>query len=422
MVAFRKRVPGGSFTPPARPSIYGAMARQPQSQSQAPTQPQSTASPPEAATGGPALHESGGILTIDLGAIVANYKMLHARVTPGECAAVVKGDAYGCGIDQVTTALTRAGCQTFFVAHLSEARRGRAIAREAVIYVLNGFSAAGGQGFVDTYARPVINSLVELAEWDHFVAATGFTGSAALPVDTGMNRLGLSIEEAAAIASHIRSENHRITLLMSHLACADRPDHPLNDQQIRQFREIRSLFRGISSSLANSSGIFLDASTYCDVVRPGIALYGGNPTPGKPNPMKPVIELKAHILQVRNLAKGASVGYGATWTAKRDSRIAVIAAGYADGVSRAAATTDANAVAPREVIVAGKRCRVAGRISMDLMAVDVTDLPVSAVRRDLMATLIGEGLTLDEVATQAGTISYEVLTNLGRRFHRVWKV
>jgi alanine racemase len=389
------------------------MARQPQVQHTSP--------PPEPATttGGPALQESGGILTIDLGAIVANYKMLHARVTPGECAAVVKGDAYGCGIDQVTTALTRAGCQTFFVAHLAEARRVRAIAREAVIYVLNGFSSAAGQGFVDTYARPVINSLVELAEWDHFVAATGFAGSAALHVDTGMNRLGLTIEEAAAIAAHIRSESHHIALLMSHLSCADRPDHPLNDQQIRQFREIRSLFRGISSSLANSSGIFLDASTYCDMVRPGIALYGGNPMPGKPNPMKPVIELKAHILQVRNLAKGAAVGYGATWTAKRDSRIAVIAAGYADGVSRAAAITEG--AKPREVLVAGKRCRMVGRISMDLTALDVTDLPVCAVRRDQMVTLVGEGLSLDEVAAQAGTISYEVLTSLGHRFHRVWK-
>ena len=179
----------------------------------------------------------------------------------------------------------------------------------------------------------MINSLVELAEWDHFVSASGLAGGAALHVDTGMNRLGLSIEEAAAIAAHIRSESHGITLLMSHLACADRPEHPLNDQQIRQFREIRSLFRGIASSLANSSGIFLDASTYCDLVRPGIALYGGNPTPGKPNPMRPVIDLKAHVLQVRDVAKGATVGYGATWTAKRDSRIAVIAAGYADGIA-----------------------------------------------------------------------------------------
>jgi len=389
------------------------MARQPQAQHSAP--------PPEpaSATGGPAPQEASGTLTIDLGAIAANYKMLRARVIPSECAAVVKGDAYGCGIDQVTAALTRAGCQTFFVAHLSEARRVRAIAREAAIYVLNGFSAAAGQAFVEAQARPVINSLVELAEWDHFVSTSGFAGGAALHVDTGMNRLGLSIEEAAAIASHIRSENHRITLLMSHLACADRPEHPLNDQQIRQFREIRSLFRGIGSSLANSSGIFLDASTYCDMVRPGIALYGGNPTPGKPNPMRPVIDLKTHVLQVRDVAKGATVGYGATWTARRDSRIAVIAAGYADGVARAAAITEGTA--PREVLVAGRRCRIVGRISMDLIALDVTDLPAIAVRRGHMVTLIGEGLSLDDVAAQAGTISYEVLTNLGHRFHRVWK-
>jgi alanine racemase len=389
------------------------MARAPQAQ-------QSSLPPePTATTGGPAAQEAGGILTIDLGALAANYKMLRARVSPGECAAVVKGDAYGCGIDEVTTALTRAGCQTFFVAHLSEARRVRAIAREAVIYVLNGFSSAAGPGFVETYARPVINSLVELAEWDHFVSGSGFTGSAALHVDTGMNRLGLTIEDAAAIAAHIRSESHHITLLMSHLACADRPEHPLNDQQIRQFRELRSLFRGIGSSLANSSGIFLDASTYCDVVRPGIALYGGNPNVAKPNPMRPVVDVKSHILQVRNIAKGAAVGYGSTWTAKRDSRIAVIAAGYADGVPRAAAITEG--AKPREVLVAGTRCRMVGRISMDLLALDVTDLPVSAVRRDQMVTLIGDGLPLDEVAAQAGTISYELLTNLGHRFHRVWK-
>jgi alanine racemase len=389
------------------------MARQPQAQHSAP--------PPKPAstTRGAAPQEAAGTLTIDLGAIAANYKTLRARVIPSECAAVVKGDAYGCGIDQVTAALTGAGCETFFVAQLSEARRVRAVAPKAVIYVLNGFSYTAGQAFIETDARPVINSLVELAEWDHFVSTSGFSGGTALHVDTGMNRLGLSIEEAAAIASHIRSESHRITVLMSHLACADRPEHPLNDKQIRQFREIRSLFRGIGSSLANSSGIFLDASTYCDLVRPGIALYGGNPTPGKPNPMRPVIDLKTHVLQVRDVAKGATVGYGATWTAKRDSRIAVIAAGYADGIARAAAITEG--AAPREVLVAGKRCRMVGRVSMDLLALDVTDLPANAVRRDQAVTLIGEGLSVDEVATQAGTISYEVLTSLGRRFQRVWK-
>jgi alanine racemase len=390
------------------------MARQPL--------PQPPAEPPEPATttGGPPEREACGILTIDLDAIRHNYRMLAARVVPGECAAVVKGDAYGCGIEQVVATLTRAGCRTFFVAHLAEARRVRALAPEAVIYVLNGFSSAAGPAFVESYARPVISSSVELAEWDHFISQTGWTGGAAMHVDTGMNRLGLTVEEAVAVAGRIQMENHGIALLMSHLACADTPDHPLNDQQIRQFRELRSLFRGISSSLANSPGIFLDASTYCDLVRPGVALYGGNPRPGRPNPMRPVVELKARILQVRHLQPKQSVGYGATWTAKDDARIAVIAAGYADGVPRGPAATATSP--PREVIVHGKRCRMVGRVSMDLLAVDVSHIPEGAVRRDDYATLIGPGLTLDEMAAQAGTISYEILTNLGRRFHRIWKV
>ena len=285
--------------------------------------------------------------------------------------------------------------------------------------MLNGFSAAAGQGFVETQARPVINSLVELAEWDHFVSATGFAGGAALHVDTGMNRLGLTIEEAAAIASHIRSESHRITLLMSHLACADRPEHPLNDQQIRQFREIRSLFRGIASSLANSSGIFLDASTYCDLVRPGIALYGGNPDAGQ-----------TQSDAAGDRAQGAyspgaqsAEGRGRRLRRDLDRQARQPDRRRRRGLRRRhrARRGDHRRRKPREVLVAGKRCRIVGRISMDLMALDVTDLPVSAVRRDQMVTLIGEGLSLDEVAAQAGTISYEVLTNLGRRFHRVWK-
>jgi alanine racemase len=390
------------------------MARQPLPQPAAP------APEPVTTTGGPPANEAGGVLTIDLEAIRANYRMLAAKVLPGECAAVVKGDAYGCGLEQVVGALIPANCRTFFVAHLSEARRVRALTSEATIYVLNGFFSAAGSAFVACQARPVINSSVELAEWDHFVTSTGWTGGAALHVDTGINRLGLTVEEAAAVAGRIQTANHGIALLMSHLACAEVPQHPLNDQQIRQFREVRSLFRGIPSSLANSPGIFLDRSTYCDLVRPGLALYGGNPTPGQSNPMKPVVELKARILQVRQVPARATVGYGATWTARRDSRVAVVAAGYADGILRGPAATEASP--PREVLVAGKRCRMVGRVSMDLLTVDVTDLPEAQVRRDDLVTLIGAGLTLDQVAAQAGTIPYEILTNLSRRYHRIWKV
>lgn len=233
-----------------------------------------------------------------------------------------------------------------------------------------------------------------------------------------MNRLGMTIEEAAAIAGRVQSERHGLALVMSHMPCAEQTNNPFNDHQIRQFRDVRAMFRGVASSLANSAAIFLDDSTYCDVARPGIALYGGNPTPGRRNPMRPAIELKCRILQVRHVAKGATVGYGATWAAKRPSRVAVVAAGYADGVLRAAEVTERGG---REVVIGGKRCKVIGRVSMDLMTVDVTDFSEGAVRRDHMATLIGDGLELDEVATQCGTIGYELLTRLGRRFHRVWK-
>jgi alanine racemase len=206
---------------------------------------------------------------------------------------------------------------------------------------------------------------------------------------------------------------------MSHLACAETPDHPLNDKQIRLFREIRILYRGVSSSLANSSGIFLGGTLYCDLVRPGVALYGANPTPGKPNPMRPVAELKGRIIQVRHINKGDTVGYGATFAAARPSRIAVLAVGYADGFLRSAAASKGKAAC--EVVVAGKRCPVAGRVSMDITAVDVTDLAEGAARRGDFATLIGEGMSVDELAAGMGTVGYEVLTHLGRRYHRVYK-
>ena len=233
------------------------MARQP-------TVQQAPAPPPEpvTTTGGPAAVEAGGILTIDLGALHANYRALAGRVLPGDCAAVVKGDAYGCGLDQVSETLARAGCRTFFVANLDEARRVRAKTREAVIYVLNGFSSASSQAFVDLAARPVISSSVELAEWDNFVAATQWTGGAALHVDTGMNRLGLTIEEAAAVAGRIQLANHGVALLMSHLACADDPGHPLTARQIDRFGQVRGLFPGVPGSLANSAGCPLPAARH----------------------------------------------------------------------------------------------------------------------------------------------------------------
>jgi alanine racemase len=363
--------------------------------------------------------EAGGLLTIDLAAIAANWQMLASATVPVECAAVVKGDGYGCGLEPVTRALSRAGCRTFFVADVAEGRQVRAIAPDAVIYVLNGLMPGSAPAFANHYLQPVINSTVELAEWDAFVAINNWRGGAALHVDTGMNRLGITLDEAVAIAPRLQSENHGFTLLMSHLACAETPDHPMNERQIRLFREIRILYRGLASSLANSSGIFLGGTVYCDLVRPGVALYGVNPTPGSENPMHPVVELQGRIIQVRTIAKGETVGYGATFTAGRASRIAIVAVGYADGFLRSAAAARGKAAA--EVVVGGRRCPVAGRVSMDLLAVDVTDLPEGAARRGSLATLIGEGVSVDDLAAGMGTIGYEVLTNLGRRYHHTYR-
>jgi alanine racemase len=206
---------------------------------------------------------------------------------------------------------------------------------------------------------------------------------------------------------------------MSHLACSETPEHPLNDRQIRLFREVRLLYRGIPSSLANSSGIFLGNAAHCDVVRPGVALYGVNPTPGRSNPMRAAIRLEARIVHVRTVAKGETVGYGASWTARHAARIAVVAVGYADGYLRAASASDHAPGA--DAIVAGKRCPIAGRISMDLLAIDVTALPDKAARRGDLVTLIGDEITVDDLASAAGTIGYEVLTSLGRRYHRVYR-
>ena len=373
----------------------------------------------EPVTAGPAAAEAGGVLTIDLAAIEANWRALGRRAMPAECAAVVKADGYGLGLEPVAKRLAKAGCKSFFVADLGEARRLRAALPDQAIYVLDGLLPNTAAVFAEINARPVIGSLVELAEWDAFCSAQKWTGGAALHVDTGMNRLGISANDAAALAPRIRAENHGITLLMSHLACADQPDNPLNQKQMALFREVRLLYRGIPSSIAASSGIFLGNPAHCDMVRPGAALYGVNPTPGKANPMQPVVELKAHVLTVRNVGKGETVGYGGVWTARHASRLAILAAGYADGYLRSASATDE---APgSDVMIAGKRCPVVGRISMDLMAVDISALPDKAVRRGDLVTLIGDDVTLDDVGNKAGTIGYEILTSLGRRYHRVYR-
>jgi alanine racemase len=362
--------------------------------------------------------EATGILAIDLDAIVANWRLLERKAVPAECAAVVKADGYGCGLIPVTRALAAAGCKTFFVATIEEARRARAVAPEARIYVLDGFFAGCGPAFAAINASPVIGDLAELAEWDSFRRVSGWNGGAALHVDTGMNRLGLPVGEAMALGPRAREPNHGISLVMSHFACAETPQHPLNSRQIAAFREIAFAFPGVPASLANSSGIFLGANSVHDLVRPGAALFGVNPTPDAENPMRPVVDLKARVAQIRTVARGETVGYGATWTARRPTRLAIVAAGYADGYFRAAGGVDG--VRSAEAVVAGVRCPIAGRISMDLIAIDITDAPHGALHRGGFVTMIGGGVSVDELALHFGTIGYEVLTSLGHRYLRVY--
>src|SRR5258707_12308328 len=361
-----------------------------------------------------ALATATGILTVDLDAIVANWRKLEKTAVPAECAGVIKADAYGCGVASVARALAGAGCKTFFVATLDEARAARAAIPSAAIYVLSGFFQNSGDAFAKIDARPVIGDLHELAEWDVFCRRSGWAGGAAIHIDTGMNRLGFTVADALGIIPRINSGDHGITLVMSHLACAESPHHSLNGKQLATFREIASLFSGVPASLSNSSGVYLGAPFQFDLVRPGAALHGVNPTPEADNRMHPVVELKARIAQIRNVEKGETVGSGGTWTARRPTKLAIVSVGYADGYFRAGSSNDGTRGA--DVVVAGKRCPVAGRISMDLMAIDITDLAHNAARRGHLVTLIGEGITVDELAHHFGTIGYEVFTSLDPRY------
>ena len=361
--------------------------------------------------------ERGGILTIDLAAIVGNWRELGRRAAPAQCAAVVKADGYGCGIEPVTAALAKAGCTTFFVATLAEARQARAAAPQAAIYVLAMLPRTLAS-FAEGNFRPVIGSVEELAEWGAF-RSQGWHGAAALHVDTGMNRLGLSAEDIAQLDVRALARRAGLDLLMSHFACSEEPSHPLNARQMADFRELCDLFPGVPGSLANSSGIFLGPDAHHDLVRPGVALYGANPTPGHLNLMRAAVRLEGCVVQVRDVEVGDTVGYGATWTARRPTRLAVVAIGYADGFLRAASASDGKPGA--EAIVAGRPCPLAGRVSMDLLAVDVTDLPEDKPRRGDTVALLDDTIGVDDLASHAGTIAYEVLTSLGRRYRRVYE-
>jgi alanine racemase len=374
----------------------------------------STGSIPESA--------AGGILHIDLDALASNWRTLRDHAGAAETAAVVKANAYGSGIEKAVPALFRAGCRTFFVAHLSEAIRARAVAPDATIYVLNGLFARTCPTYAQFDLRPVLGSFEEIEEWAGFCRAEG-QRKAAIHVDTGMNRLGLTVPQGLTLKDRAELKDFDTALLMSHFVSAEESDNLLNAQQIEAFEAVRSSLPGIPASLPNSSGIFLRDKPGYDLVRPGYALYGGNPTPSRDNPMRPVVGLEGRIVQLRWVEAEHTVGYNGRWLALEKRRIATISVGYADGYPRSSSARGKSGeeLLAGMALVAGQTCPFAGNVSMDLITVDVTDVPEGQLKRGDTVTLIGGELTIDEVGRRAGTIGYEILTNLGARYARAYR-
>jgi alanine racemase len=334
---------------------------------------------------------------------------------PAECAAVVKADAYGLGMAEVAPALARAGCKTFFVATLGEAKELRALLPDAIIYVFGGLLKDTAHIYREFGLRPVLNSAVEIEEWAAFCEAAHAKLPAAIHIDSGMNRLGLSAAEVGSLAMGLLGA-FELTLVMSHLACADEPEHGKNEAQRKTFDALRAKLPKAPASLANSAGILLGSRYHYDLVRPGIALYGGRARRTAPNRFAPVVELAGRILQVRDVAAGETVGYGATRALNRPSRVAVVSVGYADGFFRSLSVADGKRGV--QVYLGAHPAPLLGRVSMDLVTVDVTDVPAELARRGAWVELIGAHLPAHELAGHAGTIDYEVLTNLGARATR----
>lgn len=363
---------------------------------------------------------AGGRLAIDLAALAANYAHLAALAAPAEAAVTIKADAYGLGMAQCAPALWRAGVRRFFVATAAEGVALRAILPDAMIHVLHGVTPENARHFVRHRLIPMLGAPEMIALW----RAEGDGAPCGLHVDTGMNRLGLTLGEAARLAAEGLAGLDAV-LLMTHFACADDPAHPKNTSQIDSFNAAKALFPNMKTSLQNSAGVFLGARAQSDVVRLGIALYGGEAVNDVPNPMRPVVTAEARIMMVRQAKAGETISYGATETLQRDTRIAVCSVGYADGFHRAGSGAG---VALRQTgrpggrgFIAGRSVPILGRVTMDQTMFDVTDLPDGAAKAGGFIELFGPNIALDNAARAAGTIGYELLTGLGRRYHRTYR-
>jgi alanine racemase len=360
-----------------------------------------------------------GAIFVDLAQLRANWQALARHVAPAECAAVVKADAYGVGAERVIPTLYSAGCRTFFVATLEEAAQARELASSARIFVLDGLLPGAARDMARIDVTPVLTNLEDAHTWGALAHNGTRAPAAALHVDTGLHRLGMSAKEVRELARDTALiERLDIALVMSHLACADEAAHPMNREQLDIFHRLRAGLPSARASLAASDGLMLGSDFHLDLVRPGYALYGGQATPGRTTPVNAIVRVKARILQVHDVAVGGRIGYSASYRAQSPRRIATIAAGYADGVFRHASAT--NESPGGAVAFRGKRAPIVGRVSMDLITVDVTDIDDPAPQRGDLVDLIGPDLPIEAVGRAAGSIGYEVLTRLGSRFHRVY--
>ena len=350
-------------------------------------------------------------LTIDLDAVAENYRLLAREAAPAQCGAVIKADGYGLGVAPVARTLRAAGCSEFFVAHLDEGILLRETVGDATckIHVFNGLMEGKEEEFAAYDLIPVLNDLGQIERWAEYCRREGGR-PATVHFDTGMSRLGLPPSEADALFDDpTRLDGFPLRCVISHLACAETPKHPLNKEQQRRFAAIAGRLPDATASLAASSGIFLGADWHFDLVRPGVSLFGVAPTKGKPNPLTQVVSLYGKIIQIRDVDGPQTVGYGATHQFTGPARVATVAAGYADGYLRSLSGRGSAYIGDTAV-------PVVGRVSMDLISLDITNAP-PVVPGDTVE-LIGPHYDVDAIAADAGTIGYEILTSIGRRYHR----
>jgi alanine racemase len=360
---------------------------------------------------------ASAVLTIDLGAIVDNWRSLCTRVQPAQCAAVVKADAYGLGAEAVVRALLRAGCREFFVALVDEGVRlvdalGPQWPQDARVHVLHGAFAGAERDCLEKGLTPVLNSLDQIERWQALAKEMGRALPAAIHGDTGMARLGLSPGDLAILdAEPARLAGIEVSLVMSHLVSAELLDDPLNALQAQRFGALRARWPGIAGSLVNSSGVFLGPEYHADLARPGAALYGVAPIANAPNPMRSVVRLQGRLIQTRDIGAGDGVGYNHIWHAKWPSRIATVSVGYADGYLRSLSSG-------ARLRLHGRTLPLVGRVSMDTVTVDVTGVPEEQLHPGALFDLIDDVQDINALAAQAGTNAYEILTNLGPRYQR----